>query len=163
MHRLDLRELVSACPPTPSQDPPKTPACRSRTSSAQREPVLGHAIVRGQDSLRILCSTMHALSAPRTCTSRRPVKLAFYLRDVLLYVGAAGRTSRGAQHKDHRASPLNPPIDETLICCSKRAQDGWDASYLIDESQVARLTSFEMQPAEWMHGAKLRKWQKDVK
>ncbi|KAL1698646.1 hypothetical protein EV121DRAFT_296966 [Schizophyllum commune] len=64
--------------------------------------------------------------------------------------------------KTTASSPLNPPIDETLICCSKRAQDGWDAPYLIDESQVARLTSFEMQPAEWRHGAKLRKWKKGV-
>ncbi|KAL1751014.1 hypothetical protein FB107DRAFT_279077 [Schizophyllum commune] len=161
MHRLDSRERVPACssPQDPAQNaclPIANFAGPSRACPGTRySPRIG-------GPLRVFFSAVYALSAPRTCTSRCPVKFAFSLRDVLLYVGAAGRTSRGAQHKDHRAFPLNPPIDETLISCSERAQDGWDPPHSIDESQVARLTSFEMRPAEWRHRAKLRKWKKDV-
>ncbi|KAL1690548.1 hypothetical protein GGG16DRAFT_114021 [Schizophyllum commune] len=159
MHRLDSRERVPAC--SSPKIPPKTHACRSRTSPAHRERVPRYSARIG-GPLRVFFSAVYALSAPRTCTSRRPSSSrSLYATDCStlerLVIPPAARST-----KTTASSPLNPPIDETLVCCSKRAQDGWDAPYLIDESQVARLTLFEMQPAEWRHGAKLRKWKKDM-
>ncbi|KAL1676280.1 hypothetical protein EV122DRAFT_280279 [Schizophyllum commune] len=85
--------------------------------------------------LRVFFSAVYALSAPRTCTSRRPVKLAFSLRDVLLYVGAAGFKLPAARSiRTIASSPLDPPIDDALIFCVERAQEGWDAQYSTDES-----------------------------